>query len=272
MARVPVLSSKNSVASFIWDVEIQSTLMNHLLRLATFSTLLTFSPAFSAGLLAEDLEEILARMEEANGGRERIEAISDIRFSGTIESPEGPFAFVLFKKRPDKLRMSLQSYPWKVVSGYDGTLCWREVIKEGQRRVFELEGADRDAFLIHGSDFDGPLLGSPPEDVSRSLVGMERIGRVDHYVIEIQRPKGVSRHYIDSRTYRESMTVNHPETDSGNPEPTTTRYSEYQRHQGLWIAHRVERETASGIEEVILIKEVQFNQGVLDMAFAMPEK
>lgn len=126
--------------------------------------------------------------------------------------------------------------------------------------------------LILDSDFDGALIGDPQEGVTRRLVGIERIDRVDYFIVEVRTFSGTATHYIDSRTFRELKTVKTAVSEDGEAARVVSYYHDNRKHSGIWVSHRVERELADGSKETILIHDVDMNPGILSRAFRMPEE
>ncbi len=212
------------------------------------------------------LEEVLFKIEQANGGSDAIRAIADLRVLGTIETDGLTFDFVLLRKRPDRVRLHLFHRGRSIETGHDGTRAWRRKWDGGSDEVRVLS---KEEFSEAGLDldFDGPLIGPPAPGVQRRLLGTERVERVDYFVIEVENQGITTRHYIDPRNFREWRTVRR---ENGGEEIVTT-YSQYRRVGPLWLAERAERTVAGRPPEVMQITRAEINTGLLDLAFAMPQ-
>ncbi|HKJ90366.1 MAG TPA: hypothetical protein VJ960_04495 [Oceanipulchritudo sp.] len=215
------------------------------------------------------LEEVLSRVEAANGGMEAIEAVTNIRVMGEVETNGVTHEFLLLKKRPDKIRIRLMMKGRVIETGFDGETAWRRLRDNGQERVLpiskeELASAGLDL------DFDGPLIGQPLPGTQLSLRGIERIGRGDYFVVVVEKENSISRHYLDARTFRELRTVSQRIEDGEPGKEFMNEYFEYKRYGTIWFAERVEREMADGGREIIRVRQVELDPGVLDRSFAMP--
>jgi hypothetical protein len=224
----------------------------------------------AAGLEDWKLEDVLKRLEEANGGLESIQKVSNVRIIGEIESAEGGYNFSLLKKRPDRFRLGLSSQGRSIDTGYDGITCWKKTDLGTSVTVEELTGEQKTGILVE-ADFDGPLIGDAPLDSSRRLVRTERIDRVDYFVVEVNGPRGLFHHFVDSRTFRE-MKVEHYEDGDLGAKPRITIYNDYERFGGIWVSMNVERTMPDGKVENIRIRHVEINPGLLDFIFEMPEQ
>ncbi|MEX0332649.1 MAG: hypothetical protein AB3N64_14635 [Puniceicoccaceae bacterium] len=227
-----------------------------------------------AGLFAADLEDwtlddVLAKVSEANGGDKALKSVISARFLGEVENPNDSYDFVLLKKRPDKLRMHLRFFQRSIERGFDGDHGWVRLTQHGRDKVFPVEGDELVKMRIE-SDFDGPLVGSGSENVERRLLGIERIERIDYFVIEVETPFSLAHHYVDSRTFRELKNFKWQKPVDDKSQKTVSYFYENQRHSQIWVAHRVERVLADGSKEVIRINQVEINPGLLDRTFDEP--
>jgi outer membrane lipoprotein-sorting protein len=217
------------------------------------------------------LEDVLLKVEEANGGAEALAAVTNARFRGEVQGADSTYEFVLLKKRPDKMRIHLITPLSTTESCYNGETGWRRFNRAGYDKVVQLEGKALTRLRLE-SDFDGAVVGEIAEGGTRELIGIERIDRVDYFVIATENELGRTLHYIDSRTFREYKTVKKDVSEDGESGETVAYFKENQRHAQIWVSHRVERHLPDGKKETILIKEVEINPGILDRVFDMPEE
>jgi hypothetical protein len=225
----------------------------------------------SAGLEDWTLEDVLAKILEANGGEDGVMAVTNVRFIGEIKGASNAFDFVLLKKRPNKMRIHLNMYKRSIENGFDGQNGWRRYTVDDRTKVVDIEGEE--LFLLRvQADFDGPLVGASFKGTTRRLVGVERIDRVDYFLVAVDSEMDTTLHYIDSRTFRELKAIKKSSSPDGEPVEVTSFFYDVQRHAQIWIAHRVERHLPDGSVETILIEDVEINPGILDMAFARPEE
>lgn len=219
-----------------------------------------------------NIDDVLGAVADANGGMESIESVTNARFMGRVEGSDSSYEFVIMKRRPNRIRSRLIMEEEVFETGYDGEVVWRRYEKDAFNRVERVEDPEFVSNMRIEADFDGPLIGPAEEGVSRRLVGIERIDRVDHFVVEVKRPLQVALHYIDSRTLREMQVVRTINPDSGNPEVIVSRFHDLQNHNGIWVAMRVVKEFKNGETEVVLINSVEMNLGILDFSFKMPDE
>lgn len=215
------------------------------------------------------LEHVLAGVLEANGGQDQIEKARTLRVVGKIESADISYDFILLKKRPDKVRVTLRHVGRVIDSGHDGQKAWRQT-RFGNRSEVEILSPDEADTMLNELTFDGPLIGSPPEGTRRYLDGEERIDRVLYYRVVVESENTRSVHVIDSRTYRELKTETERTLEDGSLRVTTSHYSIYNRLGTIWLAHRIERVLSTGSSEIISVEDAQLNPGIFNSAFAIP--
>jgi len=234
--------------------------------------LLFMVPLLSPAARLEDwtLDQVLDKIAEANGGKESIKSVTNARIRGRIAGPDNTIDFLLLKKRPDMMRLRLTYQGRAIEVGYNGTVGWRRVSQGENQQVTDIPDEDLAQMQLE-ADFDGPLVGPLPEGVTRTLVGLERIERVDYFIIVVKRPTLVTRHYVDSRTFRELKMIQTRPSENGDELETATLYFDYNRFSGIWIAMRSERHLPNGQVEVVSVEEVDVNPGILDRAFDKPE-
>ncbi len=230
----------------------------------------------TAGASAKDLsdtslEEVLQAILEANGGKETVEGLTNVRLLGELIQDGESSEFVILKKRPNKARMRIFMPNGSIESGFNGSIGWRRHERGGHDKVIPMDESNLAAARRY-ADFDGPLVGPVPEVMTRKLVGVERIDRVDYFVIEVIYPDSKSLHYIDSRTYRERKSISTVTDDKGQVSEVVSHYSDLKKHAGIWVSHHLERKSSNGSIETILVHQVDMNPGILDMVFEMPKE
>ena len=269
-------AGKKIVALWGGCVKIRHTLMSTTRPFFFFLLPVLFSLAAGNGLQAIDaadwtLEAVLKKVEDANGGIDAIETVTNLRVRGEIITEDLAYDFLLLKKRPNLVRIHLMFPGRSVENGFDGKNAWRRVWIRGEDRVEELSSADLAKSNLD-LDFDGPLIGEVLPGMERELLGVERIDRVDYFVVLVKGQHVQTRHFIDSRNFREWKSVREVHEDGELVSAATSIYSDYQRHKTIWLAHRIRRILADGSEETVVITEAEVDPGILDRAFAIPRQ
>lgn len=218
------------------------------------------------------INEVLDKVVEANGGRDAINSIKDVRMRGSIKTPEVTYDFLLLKKRPNKLRVHLMYKGRSVETGFDGIEGWQRIWTGGEDTVRKLTKVELDETGLE-TDFDGPLIGPDKPLITRTLDRIERIDRTDYFVVKLEAPDSRTYHYVDSRTYREWKTVREVLGEDGEVTNTIeTLFDDYAKYETIWIAETMTRTSTSGTAEEVIVTQVELNPGILDRAFVMPKQ
>ncbi|NDV61033.1 hypothetical protein G0Q06_01070 [Puniceicoccales bacterium CK1056] len=234
--------------------------------------LLVTSSGFA--LDAEDwtTEKILDRLAEANGGRDALQAVSDLRMRGFVRTSDLTYDFLLLKKRPNKLRMHLMYKGRSVETGFNGIDAWQRVWSAGTDTVRKMSKEELRSSGVETS-FDGSLTAADNPLVTRTFERIERIDRTDYFIVLHQEGNKRTSHYVDSRTFREWKTIREILDDNGEVTDTIeTIFSKYRKYGTIWFAENVTRTSSDGTVEEITIIDIEINPGILDRAFAMPKQ
>lgn len=232
-----------------------------------FAAVLLSLSAHAQGLGSWTLDQVLSKIEEANGGQAAIEKVRDVRVLGQLDTGEVKVDFILLKRRPDRIRISVHFVGMSEETAFNGTQAWKRVQARTGETV-ELLSEERLAEENLDSDFDGPLIGDLAEGFSRKLIGVERIDRVDYFKAEVIGRGLRNIHYIDSRTFRE-LKKEVFSLESGEL-LSTSYFSDYVNHRPIWVAYTVRQEFPDGRTRTISISSADFNVGILERTFDVP--
>lgn len=222
----------------------------------------------ASGLGSWTTERVLEGITNANGGLSAVEGIRDVRVLGEITADGQTFDFILLKRRPDRIRIAVFFSGMSEETGFDGKVAWKRAQNRAGTRVRVLTDEEFSRENLD-TDFDGSLLGDLLPGVTRDLVGIERIDRIDYLKMEVRDQHSRYIHYIDSRTFREFKKEVYLLSEPDKL--ISTSYSlEYRNHQPIWVAHLVRQEFADGRVRIIRIRSADFNSGILERAFDVP--
>lgn len=249
--------------------------MRSFLKLFTILIAATFILA-SPGAIAIDedawtLDDVLQKVVEVNGGLDSVESTTNLRVIGKVLRGEFAYEFLLLKKRPDMVRIHLMHKGRSIETGFNGEVAWRRVWVNGRDTVQQLSEAELAAANLE-IDFDGPLIGPTLPGTKRTFLGVERINRIDYFVVGVDDGLSRSRHYIDSRTFREWRTIRDILNGEEVVGTVQTTYSQYVRHGTIWLAEKVERILTDGSTDVIVVEKAEVDPGILDRVFDVPKQ
>ncbi len=240
-----------------------------LSRLCTVALLLAAAlPAAGETLAVEDL---LTRHTEALGGAElakleTLEVTGSFNFNG-IDSP-----FTLYRQRPDRYRIEIETSVGTVISAFDGETAWSlRPDRSGVMQVRAMEGDDRQSFLDQNVDFDGPLVDCAKKGHKVELVGETDVDGVAAYHLKLSLKSGSVQHWFlardDYRAVRKIATAVHRRA---GPYDRTWYLMEHRSTGGVTLPFYVEREDRQHVR-AYTVEKVEVGVDLDPAIFEMPE-
>lgn len=160
----------------------------------------------SQGLLAGDLEEILARHFDARGGQAKLEAIHGMQFSGVVKkhSKEIEFNYTVEGKR---CRMEISYGDKKLTKVFDGQKGWQfnpMICSDPQ----PLTRRETGKMINFAADAAGPLINWQEKGHRLRYLGLQTLAGMQLHTIQIFKKQGQKEIvYLDPNTFLERMVV-----------------------------------------------------------------
>jgi hypothetical protein len=212
-------------------------------------------------------EEILEKNIAAIGGRKEIEKSVSYCLKATLEIQRRNIggSLEVCGKAPNKLLTVTNIDKVGVIKqGFDGNAGWSQDPYQGLRALEgdELEKVKRQA--VFNSELKWREL-----FIKTELMGMEKVGGRDAYVVRLTAQDGTSvTRYYDTATF---MLLRADAVDEG-PQgkiPIETLYTDYREVEGAKTAFQWTQKTPVG-ETIIKITELKINVEIDDSRFAKP--
>ncbi len=227
----------------------------------------------SLSLLAETLDEILAKNYESKGGLEKLKSITSIKIKGKIVQAmmnmEMPME--IWYKKPNKIRMESEFQGRKVVQGYDGNIAWwimpflgsddpQEMAEEQAREVKEMaESMD-------------PLMDYKEKGYKLELVGKEDMEGTEVYKLKMTKKNDkVEFFYLDTESGIELKSSSYVKRGE-NEILVETFFGDYQEVDGVVMAFQMEVKADNQSSVTMTFQEFKFNEEMDDALFVMPPK
>ncbi len=217
------------------------------------------------------VEEILNAYIESNDGMENIESVRSIRIIGKTEGTDGnEYDFVLMKKRPDLMRMSIRYEMIEYHMGYDGKNTWKSLANPKREQTAEMNDAESEQFL-RDTQFESPLVNSKEKGLEISYLGTEKVKGVNCHVLKVEGKSTHDNHlvYLHLTEFRETLLKRTNEV-RGKTQVSETYFSGYQKNHGIWFAYRVETQVDGETISKMNIDSVDVNVGVMNSYFKKP--
>jgi outer membrane lipoprotein-sorting protein len=233
----------------------------------TVSALAVLAPS----LLAQNVDEIIAKNIQARGGAEKLKAVQSIKTSATMSMGPGmEIPAEMVQKRPGMSRMEFTAQGMTGVVAYDGKQAWQIMPFMGKKDP-ELMSADEAKEPEENSDLDGPLVDYKSKGHQVELQGKEKIEGTDAYKLKLTLKNGdVQTVYIDADSFLEIKEVE-KRTIRGTEQETESSIGDYKEVNGILFPFAVESGMkGSDQKQKITVSKIELNVPVDDSVFKMP--
>ena len=237
--------------------------------LALAAVVLLSVPAFAADLT---VDEILAKNIEAKGGKEKLEALKSLRFSGKMALGGGMEApFTMTKARPHQMRLEFTIQGMTGTQAYDGTTGWTVMPFMGKKDP-EVMSEEMIKQVKDEADFDGPLVDYAAKGNKVDLVGKEDVEGTPAWKLKVTSKEGNETFiFLDADSFLEIKASAKRKFQGQEIEGETT-FGNYQEVDGMLFPYSIEMK-AKGAPggQTITIEKVELNPAIADGAFTMPK-
>jgi hypothetical protein len=248
---------------------------------ALFTRLLvgTWIIAAPAAAVAQTAEEVIEKSIAAMGGRAAHAKLKSRTIAGTItlSTPAGEIkgSIEILSAAPNKQRTLIKAGLSALGAGeltvdqrFDGSTGYVMDSLQGNR---EITGNQLDN--MRNSSFPHPFLNYKDLGIAAKLVGKEKVGEREAYVIVFEPTSGSTvRQFIDAESYlptRFVTTVNVPQL--GQDLEQTTEFKDYRDLDGIKVPHRVE--ASSAVQSfTVVVEKVEHNTEIDPALFNKPAK
>lgn len=217
-------------------------------------------------LLAQSVDEVVAKAIKARGGIERIKHEQTQRLTGKISLPAGSGPLLVEMKRPGMMREEVTLNGKSQIRTTNGQVGWgvgtlREVAVPEQVGAQELHN------LANSADFEGPLVDYKEKGNRIELAGKEKIEKRMAYKLVISMKDGENRiDFIDCKTYLELKWLGRVSDNVFE-----SYFRDYRRVKGLMYAFEID----SGMlgqpaNQKIILDKVDVNPPIDDARFGKP--
>ena len=222
-------------------------------------------------LLAQSVDEIIAKNVQARGGAEKLKGVQTIKSTATMSMGPGMEApGVLIQKRPTFARLEFTVQGLTAVQAYDGKNAWQIMPFMGKKDP-ELMSADEAKETEEMADLDGPLVDYKSKGHQVELQGKEKIEGTDAYKLKVTLKNGdVQTIYIDSDSFLEIKEVT-KRTIRGTEQEIESAIGDYKAVNGIMFPFAVESSVkGSDQKQKLTITNVELNVPADDAMFKMP--
>lgn len=239
--------------------------------LRRLSLVFTVAVLLTPALLAQTVDEIIAKNIQARGGMDKIKSVQTIRSTGTMTMGPGMEApATMVQKRADKARIEFTLQGMTAVQAYDGTDAWQIMPFTGKKDP-EAMSADDKKDIEEMADIDGPLVDYKSKGNKVELLGKDKLEGTDVYKLKVTLKNGdVTTDYLDADSFLE-IKEELKRTVRGTEQELESSIGDYKDVNGLMFPFAMENGMkGSQQKEKVSISKIELNVPVDDAIFKMP--
>ena len=222
-------------------------------------------------LLAQTVDEVITKSVEARGGMDKLKSVKTIKSTGKMELGPGMEApGIMYKMRPDMVRLEFTLQGLTAVQAYDGKSAWMIMPFTGKKDP-EAMTADDTKELQEDADIDGPLVDYKSKGNAVELLGKDKLEGTDAYKLKVTLKNGdVKTIYLDSDSYLE-IKEEGKRTVRGSEQEFESSLSDYREVNGIMFPFAVEFGVkGSQQKQKLTIDKIELNVPVEEASFKMP--
>lgn len=223
-----------------------------------------------APAIAQTVDEVIAKANEARGGLEKMKTVQSVRMKGKMTMGPGLEAPITIEmKRPRNARMEFTIQGMTGVQAYDGQQAWG-ISPMGSKQP-EPMPAEMAKDLDNQADIDGPLVDFKAKGHQVELVGKEKVEGSDAWKLKVTLKSGDVQHiFLDADSYLEIRSES-KRTIRGSEVEVVSDIGDYKDIDGLLVPHSIQNSTKGQPQKQdIVIETVELNPALDDARFKMP--
>ncbi len=227
------------------------------------------APSPSVPPASMTVDQVLAKIFEAEGGLAKLKAVQSRHITGHIEGLPTPVSFDQLNARPNRIRLSLRTEAQGASAGqaaqpastqvktFNGTAGWAWSDSEGPRALAPEE------IQVLDADFDGPLVDAAAKGNRVEYLGLQAFQHQNGLALKVTlKDKRVQTMYFDPKTFLKFTQVN-----GEGKAAVELDFWDYNEVDGLPMAYTVIIGPVS-----VRVDTITLNAPVTDADFQPPRK
>jgi hypothetical protein len=224
----------------------------------------------AAPALAQTVDDVIAKANDARGGLEKMKAVQSVRMKGKMTMGPGLEAPITIEmKRPRNARMEFTIQGMTGVQAYDGQQAWG-ISPMGSKQP-EPMPAEMAKELDNQADIDGPLVDYKAKGHQVELVGKEKVEGSDAWKLKVTLKSGDVQHiFLDADSYLEIRNES-KRTIRGSEMELENTIGDYKEVGGLLWPHSIQSGAKGRPEkQSFAFESIEVNPTIDDSRFKMP--
>lgn len=241
-------------------------------------TISIFALLLGLGLQAQSVDDILNNYFENTGGLEKWQALETVEMSGKAPSPQGEFPFMVYNKRPNKMKIEVNIQGKTLIpQAYDGEIAWGLNPFAGGASAQKIP--DEMVWTIADqAEFEPVYINYQDKGHAITLDGEETIDGAETYRLKVVKNQNNDKqeiteyHFFDKENFVPIMIRSSVLEGPGKGTETESYMSDYQETEyGIMMPYYLETRANGEVGQKIVLERVKINGGIDDSIFAYPE-
>ena len=218
-------------------------MMRRFICMGACTAVTWFASVVPGGAQAPAVGDVLARHAEARGGAE-LRKVTSMKLTGSFSFNGVDSPYTVYRQRPDRYRMEIETASGTVITGFDGETAWSQrPNRSGAIEVREMEGEDRQRFLDENADFDGPLIDCETKGHKVEMVGETDVDGVSAYHLKLSLASGsVQQWFLSKDDYQAVRKITPAVHRRSGPYDRVWYLMEHETTGGVTLPFYIERE------------------------------
>lgn len=232
------------------------------------------TPVVQAEESLPSLYDLYREFMDQNGGQKNMNSLNSVIVRGHIDQDGQVLNFRLYRKRPNKMRITVKLEDLEISTVFDGKQAWREVTNDSDLvALTRIEGEEL-ASIKKDSIFDSPFYGAFEQREWITVAGIEDVNGKEAIRLDFD-PKGDFgfRHlWLSMDHYQEvKMLRDFNSKDPGPKEDEAIYYQGFERINGVYWAKLMRHFVDGELSKEVFVDDLMTNAGVFDYYFEIDE-
>ncbi|MGJ8650970.1 MAG: hypothetical protein ACSHX4_11470 [Opitutaceae bacterium] len=219
------------------------------------------------------LMELHIEHVNANGGRAELAKVQSIMVTGKLSIPDSDedTRITYYKKRPNKMRVSVSRNPIQIETMYNGKKAWTVFRGPNGEDINEVIDAQELLETEQNSRFIGPFQSLMGNDKFATPVAFEEVDGQEAIRIEVKPEANLPFDTIwISREHFQEIKVTKIIVDPSAPKKTLLNeifYENFEQVDGVWFAKTSRYFMDGKQQQLIEVDKIRLNPGIYDSYF-----
>lgn len=219
------------------------------------------------------LMELHIEHVNANGGRAELAKVQSIMVTGKLSIPDSDeeTRITYYKKRPNKMRVSVSRDPVQIETMYNGKKAWTVFRGPNGEDINEVTDAQELLETAQNSRFEGPFQSLMGNEELATPVAFEEVEGQEAIRIEVKPEANLPFDTIwISRENFQEIKVTKTIVDQNAPEKPLLNeifYENFEQVEGVWFAKTSRYFMDGKQQQLIEVDKIRLNPGIYDSYF-----